>query len=108
MGGYEVKFYQEEGGGCPFVEWLEGLRDREARARIKVRLDRLERGNFGDSKSVGEGGFEIRISHGPGYRIYFGRAGNEVFVILCGGSKKGQEGDIREARECWRRYKEVK
>lgn len=108
MSGFQIKFFLREGGVCPFVEWLEGLKDREARARIKVRLDRLERGNLGDAKSVGEGVFEMRMPHGPGYRIYFGREGADRIVVLWGGSKKDQEGDVRKAKSYWQGYKEEK
>lgn len=83
----ELREYITEDGRNPFREWLEGLRDREARARIRVRLNRIRLGNFGDVKSVGRGVHELRLSHGPGYRIYFGRREEMVVILLQGGDK---------------------
>lgn len=81
-----------------FDRWLAGLADRQARARILARLDRLAAGNPGDVKPVGEGISEMRIDHGPGYRVYFMRRGSLVIVLLCGGDKSTQTRDISEAR----------
>lgn len=81
-----------------FGTWLADLRDRTARFRIQARIDRLELGHFGDSKSVGEGIHEMRIDHGPGYRLYFIRRGDEVVILLCGGDKGSQQRDIDRAR----------
>ncbi|MBX3455328.1 type II toxin-antitoxin system RelE/ParE family toxin [Ferrovibrio sp.] len=80
-----------------FSLWLERLRDREARSRIQVRLQRLRLGLFGDSKPVGEGVGELRIDYGPGYRVYFIRQGAELIVLLCGGDKRRQQQDIARA-----------
>ncbi|MGI8840038.1 MAG: type II toxin-antitoxin system RelE/ParE family toxin [Caulobacteraceae bacterium] len=80
-----------------FQAWFEGLRDGLAQKRILVRIGRLERGNFGDAKPVGEGVGELRIAHGPGYRLYFRRRGRELVILLCGGEKGGQRRDIRAA-----------
>ena len=82
-----------------FEGWLERLRDRSARYRIQARIDRLAGGNFGDFKSVGGGVQELRIDHGPGYRLYFIRRGNEIIVSLCGGDKASQERDIERAKK---------
>lgn len=81
-----------------FDLWLDKLRDRQARARIEVRLRRLSLGHFGDVKPVGEGVSEMRIDHGPGYRVYFMRRGSVVVVLLCGGDKSSQAGDIALAK----------
>ena len=89
-----------------FDKWLLGLRDRQARSRILVRLDRLANGNPGDVKPVGEGISELRINHGPGYRVYFLQQGSVVIVLLCGGSKSTQEKDIPAAIRIAQDWKE--
>ena len=80
-----------------FKRWFEALTDRMAQKRILVRIGRLERGNFGDVKPVGEGVSELRIPHGPGYRLYFVRDGSAVIILLCGGDKGSQARDIKLA-----------
>lgn len=80
-----------------FDAWLAGLRDRQARARIAARIDRLSLGNPGDVKPVGLGVSEMRIDYGPGYRVYFIQRGSTVVVILCGGDKRTQAADIKRA-----------
>ncbi len=80
-----------------FVEWLTELGDVQARARIAKRLDRLENGNFGDARSVGEGVSELRFMFGPGYRVYYTVRGQVVVILLCGGDKKTQRKDIERA-----------
>ncbi|MGZ9073250.1 MAG: type II toxin-antitoxin system RelE/ParE family toxin [Rhodoplanes sp.] len=82
-----------------FADWFAGLRDREARARIAVRIRRLSLGNRGDVKPVGSGVSEMRIDYGPGYRVYFVRRGDTVVVLLCGGDKRNQDRDIARALE---------
>lgn len=81
-----------------FSEWLAGLRDRHAKARILKRLDRARDGNLGDVAPVGGGVSEMRIFHGPGYRLYFVQRGTEMIVLLCGGDKSTQGADIAEAK----------
>ena len=81
-----------------FAEWLRGLRDIEGRARIQMRLDRIERGLFGDVKPVGAGVSELRIDYGPGYRIYFVQRGPVMLILLCGGNKRTQSHDISAAK----------
>lgn len=81
-----------------FDRWLDGLRDRRAKARIEVRLRRLSLGNPGDVKSVGDGILELRIDHGPGYRVYFMRRGVLLVLLLCGGDKSSQQKDIAQAK----------
>jgi len=80
-----------------FDAWIETLRDRQARQRIAARLTRLQAGNPGDVKALGEGISELRIDYGPGYRIYFTRRGPLVVLLLCGGDKSTQAKDIKKA-----------
>ena len=80
-----------------FERWLLGMRDRTARIRVLVRIDRLASGNLGDFKPVREGISELRIDHGPGYRVYFTRRGPLVIVLLVGGDKRSQDADIERA-----------
>ncbi len=82
-----------------FLNWLKGLRDRNARARIAVRIDRIEEGNFGDHRSVGGGVSEVRVNVGQGYRIYYTVRNRTVVILLCGGDKSSQRQDIRRARQ---------
>lgn len=81
-----------------FTEWLDGLRDQRAAQRITARLVRLEAGLFGDTRSVGGGVSELKVDHGPGYRVYFTRRGQEVVILLCGGDKQSQDRDIKIAQ----------
>ena len=78
------------------------------RARVQTRLDRVELGNFGDYRAVGAGVFELRIHHGPGYRVYYGRDGDELVILLAGGAKKRQQRDIGGAVENWNAYRREK
>ena len=78
-----------------------------SRARIQARILRFEMGNLGDHKSVGEGVWEARVMFGPGYRIYFGKEGLSVILLLLGGDKSSQARDIRKARQLWKEYEEV-
>jgi putative addiction module killer protein len=82
-----------------FVDWFEGLRDRQAKARIQARIDRMELGNFGDVASVGEGISELRIHYGPGYRVYFVQRGEVIVILLSGGDKSTQDSDIQTAKK---------
>jgi len=80
------------------VTWLSGLHDRRAIARINIRIRRLEMGNPGDSKSVGDGVYEMRVDYGPGYRVYYIHMGKAVVILLCGGDKSTQDHDIKAAK----------
>ena len=82
-----------------FERWLKALRDRSARTKVLVRIDRLVAGNPGDVRPVGGGISEMRIDHGPGYRAYFTRRGPVLIMLLCGGDKDTQERDIRRAKD---------
>jgi putative addiction module killer protein len=77
-------------------------------AIVRARLNRVRLGNFGDCKPVGEGVEELRIDFGPGYRVYFGREGSQVAILLCGGSKAAQARDIAKARRYWKEYLDAK
>ena len=78
-----------------YAQWIDGLRDIHARARVLVRIERLAQGNAGDVRSVGEGVSEMRIDYGPGYRVYYTKRGREVVVLLASGDKRIQATDIK-------------
>lgn len=99
----QLKFYKKKGGVIPFKEWLESL-DKDPRARVKARLARVRKGNFGDCEPVGDEVFELKDHRGAGYRIYYGLIGNEIVLLLSGGSKKSQNKDIHKAKEYWKDY----
>jgi putative addiction module killer protein len=101
----ELLEYVDGDGKNIFHKWLRTLKDKAVRARIRVRLNRVRLGNFGDCKSIGGGVSELRVDYGPGYRIYFGRDGIKVVILLCGGSKKSQSKDIMLAKQFWAEYK---
>ncbi len=101
----ELRFYLTDNGWSPFKEWLDSLKDVKGRAKIRVRLDRVRLGNFGDYQEVGEGVQELRIDYGPGYRVNFGQVGTKLVILLCGGDKSSQSEDIRKAIEYWEDYK---
>ena len=81
-----------------FLEWVTELRDRAARARILNRIDRMQHGNPGQTRSVGNGVVEMKIDYGPGYRVYFIHRGTLIVLLLCGGDKSSQDFDIRKAK----------
>lgn len=100
----EIDIYVTPDGRQPFVEWLESLKDRITRSRIRERLDRISLGNIGDYKSIGEGVMELRFKFGSGYRIYFGEDGDSIILLLCGGDKGTQVRDIKKAKKYWQDY----
>jgi putative addiction module killer protein len=102
---HKLKIYTTDDDEAPFLFWLNSLKDRRARARIKKRLDRVAFGNFGDHRSVGEGVFEFRIDHGPGYRLYFAQIEMFVILLLYGGDKSTQARDILKAKQFWAKFK---
>ena len=101
-----VREYLDDRGRSPFRKWL-AILDVAIRARIQARVLRFESGNLGDHKEVGDGVWEARLVFGAGYRIYFGKSGSEVLVLLLGGDKGSQRKDIERAKIYWRRYREV-
>jgi putative addiction module killer protein len=100
----EIRQYVDLLGRNPFDRWFERLGD-DVQARVTVSLDRLERGNTSAAKGVGAGVFELRLDFGPGYRIYFGKDGEQLVILLVGGSKKRQQADIERAHALWQEYK---
>ena len=103
----DIRYYVAASGEEPFAEWFAEL-DAAAGARIVRALARMEQGNLSNVKSVGEGVLEYRIEFGPGYRIYFGRDGDTIIILLTGGTKKRQQRDIDAARAYWQDYKRGK
>jgi len=96
--------YRDQAGREPFQIWFDGL-DPHAAYKVTVALARVAQGNVSEVKSVGAGVFERRIDWGPGYRVYFGREGERVVILLCGGTKKRQRRDISAAHARWADYK---
>ena len=103
---YELREYSES-NSAPFKKWFDGL-DAMTAARIDSFVRRMENGNFGDSKPVGEGIQELRMHFGAGYRVYYGRDGNRVIILLGGGSKRKQSADIEAAKKRWASYKKTR
>ena len=102
-----IREYVSADGRSYFREWLDSLAI-PVRARIQARVLRFETGNLGDHKSIGEGVWEARVMFGPGYRIYFAKEGRAIILLLLGGDKSSQTGDIRKARRLWKEYLEDK
>ena len=100
---FEIREYTEA-GRSPFGEWFDNL-DAVTAARVDRYIRRLEAGNFGAAKPLRDGVFELRLDFGPGYRVYYGREGKTVIILLGGGSKRRQDADIAAAVERWKRYK---
>ena len=103
----EIREYIDDRGRSPFGRWFDGL-DANAATRIRTALARMEAGNLSNVRGVGSGVLEYRIHTGPGYRVYFGRDGDTVIVLLGGGTKARQQKDIADAREVWQEYKRRK
>lgn len=101
----EVFRYQADDGTEPVTDWLQSLRDKQAQAKVRIRLKRLEAGIFGDCEPVGDGVLELREHLGAGYRVYFGRHGQRIVILLCGGTKKTQSTDIKTAKAYWADWK---
>ncbi len=100
----ELLTYETEDGKCPFDEWLTGLKDVSGRAIIRKRLNRVRLGNLGNTRSLGDGVWELKIDFGPGYRVYYGEDGPRIVVLLVGGDKGSQSKDIESAKEYWEDY----
>lgn len=104
---FELRGFIDENGKKRFAEWFDGL-DAIAAAKVTIALTRIERGNLSNAKSVGAGVLEYKIGFGPGYRIYFGKDGDRVVILIGGGTKKRQDSDIAAAQVCWADYKRRK
>jgi len=98
---YGIAHYLTRDGRDVFQAWLDGLRDHQAQARIATRLGRLLAGQFGDCKPLRDGVWELRLDQGPGYRIYYARAGRRLILLLSGGDKRRQSADIERAVKYW-------
>jgi putative addiction module killer protein len=103
----ELLEYVDAKGRSPYRDWLVKL-DAVAIARVIAAVLRMEDGNFSSARSVGAGVSELRLDFGPGYRIYFSRDGEQLVILLAGGSKKRQQADIETARTLWAEYKKRK
>jgi putative addiction module killer protein len=101
----EVRRYQRVDGAVPLTDWLADLRDARARAKLEIRFRRVSLGIFGDIKPVGEGVLELREDIGSGYRVYIGRHGAALVILLCGGDKRSQDADIKRTKEYWLDWK---
>lgn len=102
----QVVIFCDSNGNEPFSKWMDSLRNPPTRRRILKRLIRLENGNYGDVKAVGEGVSELRFFFGPGYRVYFGEDGDTIVVLLTGGDKSSQNQDIEQAKAYWKEYQQ--
>jgi len=103
----EIREYIDCRGSSPYARWFNSL-NAQAAAKVVAALVRMAQGNVSNAKGVGEGIFEWRIDFGPGYRVYFGKDGDELIILLGGGTKKRQQNDIQNARMVWKEYKERK
>lgn len=98
-----VLHYQDQAGKLPFAVWFEGL-DAQAARKVQAAIEQVAAGNISEMKSVGAGVIERRIHWGPGYRVYFGRDGDRLVILLAGGTKQRQSADIATARSRWEDY----
>jgi putative addiction module killer protein len=103
----DIREYHDRGGHSPFRVWYDRL-NAEAARKVTTGLYRVGLGNFSNTKSVGAGVFEFKINFGPGYRVYFGKDGEQIVILLGGGSKQRQQNDIKLALERWEDYKQRK
>jgi len=103
-----ILHYRTVEGRIPYREWVESIADTALRAAIQARVRRLAFGAFSDWKTVGGGVCELRIHFGSGHRLYFGRDGQSVVILLCGGDKRSQSADIKRAQNYWKDYEKRK
>ncbi|WP_074890037.1 type II toxin-antitoxin system RelE/ParE family toxin [Pseudomonas graminis] len=100
----QVRHYLSANGDDLYQQWLDELKDRSAKARITTRINRVAAGALGDCKPIGSGVWELRVDHGPGYRVYYAQAGKQLILLLLGGDKHHQRSDIVKAIDCWHDY----
>lgn len=101
----QVYRYKTEAGAEPVTEWLLSLKDNLVQAKLRLRINRVAEGNFGDCSSVGDGVSELREHIGAGFRMYFGQQGKTIVILLCGGTKRTQTSDINTAKRYWTDWK---
>jgi putative addiction module killer protein len=101
---FEIQEYITAAGRKPFTEWINGLRDKAARAKLSNRLSRAVKGNFGDWKALDGGLYEMREHYGPGYRIFYALVGNKIVLLLGGSTKRDQEREIAKAKRYYADY----
>lgn len=102
----EIEIYETASGKRPFKDWIDDLREGPTQAKVWTRIDRLKMGNFGDCKTLQDGVCELRIAYGPGLRIYYGKIGAKLILLLCGGDKSSQEKNIAKAKEYFKDWAE--
>ena len=103
-----INEYEDEQGNSPYADWINNFRDAKVKAKIIMRVDRMELGLFGDSEPIGDGLSELRIHFGAGYRVYYGKEGQQIYLLLCGGDKSSQKKDIKKAKAYWMDHKRRK
>ena len=102
-----IKEFEEESGQHPFSKWFDSL-NTQAALKVNTAIRRMEQGNFSNVKTVGQGVSEYKLDFGPGYRIYFGKDGEKLVILLGGGTKRRQSRDIEAAQSLWKAYKQRK
>ena len=102
-----VEIYQTSAGKQPLMVWIRSLKNKQAQALILSRINRLRQGHWGDFKALSEGLYELRVHHGPGYRIYFAQEGNRLILLMSGGDKSTQARDIQKALTYLRDYRSM-
>lgn len=102
---YKISVYTTVDGKAPFLNWLESIKDFQVRRRIQLRIDRLEIGNFGDTKQIDNSLYELRLFFGSGYRVYYTIENDKLVILLMGGDKSTQSKDIKKAKEYLQDYK---
>lgn len=100
-----INEYLDDKAESPYANWLTSLKDVKGKAAILSHVDRMELGLFGDSNPVGDGISELRIHVGPGYRVYYAKEAKNIYLLLCGGRKSTQKGDIKKAKQYWSEFK---